>query len=359
MKIRTVLCATMMTLPIGLAHGQGAPSRATPPPTGDAAQGSIGDAIQSGVDRAAGEVLRGNTIGGAIQQGADQALRQGAADAARRIAPQAAPQQPIYQDGRRVYPSGQPTLSQTLYRDASGRLFRQDSFGNRYYVQSSPSMDARTGQANVQAQSRPRLGIGIEESEQGVQVTEVAEGSAAAQAGFQSGDVVISANGQQISSTDQLAQMVRNADPNAELNMKVMRDGEEQTLTATLASQQQDRYRAAKPAMNGSQANQSMSTRLQQLEQEVEQLKAKIQDLHGDEMSEQAKQQNRDQADSQAAKTDGNANNAAAQADTGQNAEAGQNSEAKADAAGNADAGAGEASADAEGSLNVDSPFDN
>jgi len=382
MRMKTILCATMLAVPATMAQAQDAqdaisdsvadrlsPGNGTFPNTENGLTESVGEAVRSGAGTATNEVLRGNSVGGAIQQGANQAFRQGTADAARTIAPnqvtpntypngQVYPQGRVYSRGQ-AYSNSQPAIGQTWYRDSSGRLFRQDSLGNRYYTQSSPSMNA-TASSN----SRPRLGIGIEENDQGVQIMQVTEGSAAAKAGFQSGDVVVSANGQEIKSTDQLAQLVRNADPNADLNMKVMRDGEEQTLTATLASRQGDRYSAAKPVMDGSQG---MSARLQALEQEVEQLKSTIETMRDDESESQSKDRETQKTDARQSSDAAGQEQAAAESDASARNESSKQKNASAQTSESADAEGSstpakgqagtagrEGSAKASGSLNAD-----
>lgn len=277
MRLKTMICATALTLPIGVAGAQIAsaqdvqdaisdsvadrlsPGNGTVPATQNGLGNSIGDAVRSGIGTAGNQVLQGNSVRGAIREGANQAIRQGAGQVTQQIAPNA-------------------MLGETLYRDSSGRLFRQDNYGNRYYLRSMSSTNSNTS-SNFAANQRLRLGVGLNDSDQGLQITQVANGSAAAQAGLQPGDVVVSANGNEITSSSQLADMVRNADPNSQLDMTVMRDGQKQNLTATLAAKQGNRYSASKPAMNGSGG---LESRIQSLEQEVQQLRSTINQMKGD-----------------------------------------------------------------------------
>ncbi|QEG00435.1 Putative serine protease HtrA [Stieleria maiorica] len=208
---------------------------------------TVGDAVRSGIDAATDQVRRGDSIRGAIGEGTRQAIRQGVDQATGQVLPN----------------------------------------------------------VNTRMRQRARLGIGLQNTDQGIRITNVTQGSAAAQAGLQAGDVVVSANGQAITSTDQLARIVRNADSNAQLNMNVMRNGQQQAVTATLAARQNqnDRYTARKPAIDGSaNASAQYEARIKSLEDEVQQLRATIDELRGN--------YNRDQggsADSQNRATQNNA----------------------------------------------------
>ncbi len=69
----------------------------------------------------------------------------------------------------------------------------------------------------------------------GVYVDSVDEGSADQQAGLRAGDCILSADGQQISSGDQLAAIIAQKSVGDTLALQIMRDGLTQDLTATLA----------------------------------------------------------------------------------------------------------------------------
>ncbi|WP_182865383.1 PDZ domain-containing protein [Stieleria mannarensis] len=194
---------------------------------------SVGNAVRSGIDAATDQVRRGDSIRGSIGEGTRQAIRQGV-------------------------------------DQATGQVL--------------PNVNARTRQ-------RARLGIGLQNTDQGIRITNVNQGSAAAQAGLQAGDVVVNANGQAITSTDQLARIVRNADSNAQLNLNVLRNGQQQSVTATLAARQNqnDRYTAQKPALDGSaNASTHYEARIKALEDEVQQLRATIDELRNNDDRDQA-----------------------------------------------------------------------
>jgi putative serine protease PepD len=90
-----------------------------------------------------------------------------------------------------------------------------------------------------------RLGIGVEDAattQTAVQITdgaivgEVTEGSAAADAGLRTGDVITRVDEQEITSADSLIATVRSYRPGDEVTVTYQRDGEEQTATVTLES---------------------------------------------------------------------------------------------------------------------------
>ena len=257
MRVKNLLCVTAlagatMALPTGNTTAQDLGQAI--PTTQNGLGNAVDNAVRGGIGAAADQIRQGGSVRGAIQQGADQALRQGADQAIR---------EGVNQATRQILPNA------NINADVDANLN-----GNRNVAGS-----------NVAARQRARLGIGLQSSDQGIRITNVAQGSAAARAGLQAGDVVISTNGQAITSTDQLAQIVRDADANAQLKMKVLRNGQEQEVTAALAARQQqnDRYRANKPAMDGSaNAAAAYEARIKALEDEIERLKSTIDQLRGE-----------------------------------------------------------------------------
>jgi serine protease Do len=95
--------------------------------------------------------------------------------------------------------------------------------------------------------SRARLGVAVQELNQslsdsfrlprpeGALVASVTPGSAAAKAGVQPGDVILSFNGQPIAASGDLPALVGMARPGERASMDVWRNGKKQTLGATLA----------------------------------------------------------------------------------------------------------------------------
>lgn len=92
------------------------------------------------------------------------------------------------------------------------------------------------------------LGVGVREvdserakalnlpAEYGVEVTKVDESSPAVKAGLKVGDVVQSYNGQRVEGTEQFVRMVRETPAGRTAQLGIVRNGAQQTLSATIAS---------------------------------------------------------------------------------------------------------------------------
>jgi len=82
---------------------------------------------------------------------------------------------------------------------------------------------------------------------EGALVSDVQEDSPAEQAGLQQGDVIVKLNGKQILSTSQLRNEVASRAPDSNITLTIIRDGEEQTLEATLGRLEPDEIAAVEP----------------------------------------------------------------------------------------------------------------
>jgi S1-C subfamily serine protease len=67
--------------------------------------------------------------------------------------------------------------------------------------------------------------------EKGVLVSGVVDDGPAEEAGIEDGDVIIALNGTEVSSPDELRDLVRDLAPGTEVEIKLVRDGEEKTVT--------------------------------------------------------------------------------------------------------------------------------
>jgi putative serine protease PepD len=74
-------------------------------------------------------------------------------------------------------------------------------------------------------------------ADEGAFVAEVEPGSGADDAGLQQGDVILEVNGEPITSSEDLGTTVRSSEIGDELEITIERDGEQQTVTATLGRQ--------------------------------------------------------------------------------------------------------------------------
>jgi serine protease Do len=86
------------------------------------------------------------------------------------------------------------------------------------------------------------LGVGIQETSAGVEVTRIAPDSPAEKAGIKIGDVVTQYNGQRVEDMDQFSRMVRETPAGREVKIGILRNGAPQTITAKIV---------ARPSING------------------------------------------------------------------------------------------------------------
>lgn len=86
-------------------------------------------------------------------------------------------------------------------------------------------------------------GFGIEAK--GVLVNEVQSDTPAAKAGFKSGDVVLSYQGQEVTDMADLRMRVANTPPGTQAKFDIMREGKPQTLTATIEKKPSDEQMAS------------------------------------------------------------------------------------------------------------------
>jgi putative serine protease PepD len=83
------------------------------------------------------------------------------------------------------------------------------------------------------------LGVATQETDDGVRVMQVTEGSAAADAGVERGDVIIAVGETAIETPEDLGAAVRRLEPGDEVRILIERDGSQETLTAELGTRPQ------------------------------------------------------------------------------------------------------------------------
>jgi serine protease Do len=76
----------------------------------------------------------------------------------------------------------------------------------------------------------------------GVAVEKVVENSPAQQAGLQNGDVIISINGDEVSSIRKLSRLISEIAPDHQAKLKVLRNGEEREISVTLAKRPMPKF---------------------------------------------------------------------------------------------------------------------
>ncbi len=87
------------------------------------------------------------------------------------------------------------------------------------------------GVAEVDAERAKALKL---KEERGVEITNIEEGSPAAKAGLQKGDVVLEFNGQRVEGTEQFVRLVRETPAGRQIKLSLTRGGVAQTVTATV-----------------------------------------------------------------------------------------------------------------------------
>jgi serine protease Do len=156
-----------------------------------------------------------------------------------KITPEDTPRAGIFIDGDRLSRSFDPQR----FNDQMGRLndrLRDLPFDFNLDLDFPPGDRPRLG-VTVQSLT-PQLGtyFGVKE---GVLVASVTDDTPASRAGLKAGDVILSVNGQSVSSRADLARAVNNAGASADLTIAIMRDKKESSVKARL-----DEVRARRPA---------------------------------------------------------------------------------------------------------------
>lgn len=80
--------------------------------------------------------------------------------------------------------------------------------------------------AEVKSEPRAFLGVGLEDADKGVRITDVTEGSAADKAGLKEGDVITKFGGTVVKTADALTEQVRARKPNDEVELSYIKAGE-------------------------------------------------------------------------------------------------------------------------------------
>lgn len=133
--------------------------------------------------------------------------------------------------------------------------------------------------------TRGYLGIGIEQmtpalakqfglaNSEGTLVTEVTDGSPAAKAGLQRGDVILAINGEAISDFSQFRLHIADAAPNSTVHLKVMRAGKVMEVPVTLAQLKDEKQIASNDedskAADGGMAGVQIETLTPQIAQQL------------------------------------------------------------------------------------------
>ena len=112
-----------------------------------------------------------------------------------------------------------------------GGFFGGDGFGGGF----APFGGFGGAGEDAGALGPPLIGVGVEETADGLRVTSVVPGLGADEAGIEEGDVIVAVGGEAIGDVAQLRALLAGAEPDDEVDVRIERDGSERSLSVTLA----------------------------------------------------------------------------------------------------------------------------
>ena len=132
----------------------------------------------------------------------------------------------------------------------------ESSAGLGFAIPASTAQEVAETLMSGETVSHAFLGITMQETTDGVQVTSVYANTAAAEAGLQTGDIITAVDGESITSAEEISVAVTAKSVGDTLEITYTRDGVENTVTATLGSDTAD---TSEYAENGSPSTDSSS----------------------------------------------------------------------------------------------------
>lgn len=126
------------------------------------------------------------------------------------------------------------------------------------------------------------LGVQIRDTENGVEVTEVVEGSAAADASLKAGDIVTSINGTAVESMEELVNMITGMEPGAEVEIAYTREGDAQTTTARLG-ERANVFSFERMDGEWEEHGEEMHKEMEKMHKEMEKMHGKMDKMHKEE----------------------------------------------------------------------------
>lgn len=251
--------------------------------------GNIGDSIRRGVGEAARSAIE--TPDQTLRRDQDLQLRQ------QLEAQQRFESQQGFQSGQFGAPYRPGYSPGVIYRDDWGRTYYLNEQGNRVYTQQhaqiqpyhSPQGTYR-GQthstqpgasASTQASlsQGPSLGVTLQPVDRGIRILSVRPGSAAEQARLQSGDVIRSVNGRQITTVQSLVQSVRDS-AGGQMDIQFERNGRQQHVAAMIMDPNStSTHSMAKPILEGHSDQSALVDQLTSLRAEIANLRNEVAQL--------------------------------------------------------------------------------
>jgi hypothetical protein len=118
-----------------------------------------------------------------------------------------------------------------VHGEPKGKGSKEMAFlrGDTDFVRTHEGMKSESANTN-----KASLGVQIDDTDDGVIIKDIEEGSAAAKAGLRRGDVILKINNKYIFTSKGLIQALRPFNPNESIKVKYIRDGKEMSANATL-----------------------------------------------------------------------------------------------------------------------------
>ena len=112
-----------------------------------------------------------------------------------------------------------------------------DRIGKVYQLYNG-DLQRKMKEVQLRLEKRAFLGVGTDEVENGLKITEVQKESAADAAGLQEGDIITKVDGKDMKENDDLVETIRAHKPGDEVTIDYLRDGKKKTTKAKLKSLQ-------------------------------------------------------------------------------------------------------------------------
>jgi serine protease Do len=113
-----------------------------------------------------------------------------------------------------------------------GKEFKMDMDYNELLAPKIQAMPRMRGQAWSYSSGAPRLGLSVQDTDdgKGVKVIDVDDESNAAKAGLKENDIITNFNGTEVNSADEVAKLVKENKDKPTISLKIKRDGKVQTV---------------------------------------------------------------------------------------------------------------------------------